>query len=89
MTKIILQLVKLGWIETYRGKGGGFCLSKTALTLTVGQIVRELETSVKPIDCFAPLCPLQGKCGLERVLWQAQSAYLQVLDKVTLVELMK
>jgi Rrf2 family nitric oxide-sensitive transcriptional repressor len=87
LVKVVHHLGKLGWIETYRGKNGGICLSGVALTLSIGSIIRQLETSIAPVNCFSPHCPLQGRCALEQALWQAQSAYLQVLDQVRLIEL--
>jgi len=87
LIKVVHQLGKQGWLLTYRGKGGGFCLAPAAFTVSIGDVVRALEPSVTPIDCFRPTCPLQGACSLERLLWQAQAAYLQQLDAVRLADL--
>lgn len=87
LIKIVHSLGKLGWIITYRGRGGGFVLSEAAKRLTIGEIVRQLEPNMKPIDCSSGYCPLQGNCSLENLMWQAKQAFLQSLDEKRLIDL--
>ncbi|MGL5469194.1 MAG: Rrf2 family transcriptional regulator, partial [Shewanella sp.] len=82
--KIVHHLGKLGYLETIRGKMGGFRLGMPASEINVGQLVRALENSLAPIDCTKPYCRFTPACQLKGVLAQAVEAYLNVLDQYTL-----
>ncbi|MDD8060654.1 MULTISPECIES: Rrf2 family transcriptional regulator [Shewanella] len=87
VAKIVHQLGRLGYLHTIRGKSGGFKLAKTASELNLGQLVRDLEHSLAPIDCESPYCRFTPICKLRGVLAQAVSAYLAVLDQYTLADI--
>ena len=87
VAKIIHQLGRLGYLQTVRGKNGGFRLAKTAAELNLGQLVRNLEHSLAPIDCESPYCRFSPICKLKGVLAQAVAAYLAVLDNYTLADI--
>lgn len=84
VSKIVHHLGKLGYLQTVRGKNGGFRLAKSAGEINIGQVVRALENSLAPIDCTKPYCRLTPACKLKRVLGDAVNAYLAVLDAYTL-----
>ncbi|MGL5360853.1 MAG: Rrf2 family transcriptional regulator [Shewanella sp.] len=84
VSKIVHHLGKLGYLETIRGKMGGFRLGKPANEINVGLLVRALENSLAPIDCTKPYCRFTPACQLKGVLAQAVEAYLNVLDQYTL-----
>ena len=53
-------------------------------------MVRQTETDFTMVECFDPAhnhCRLTGNCRLKGVLNQALQSYLQVLDRVTLADL--
>ncbi|MGI2172453.1 Rrf2 family transcriptional regulator [Shewanella sp. MF05960] len=87
VAKIIHQLGKLGYLQTIRGKSGGFKLAKTADQLHLGQLIRDLEHSLAPIDCESPYCRFTPICKLKGVLGKAVAAYLAVLDQYTLADI--
>ncbi|MBB1318463.1 Rrf2 family transcriptional regulator [Shewanella sp. SR43-4] len=87
VAKIIHQLGKMGYLQTVRGKSGGFRLAKPADEVLIGQLVRDLEHSLAPIDCESPYCRFTPICRLKGVLAQAVSAYLVVLDQYTLADI--
>ena len=84
VSKIVYHLGKLGYLETIRGKSGGFKLAKQASEINIGQVVRSLENSLAPIDCSKPYCLFTPACKLKRALADAVNAYLAVLDGYTL-----
>ncbi|ACA89130.1 Rrf2 family transcriptional regulator [Shewanella woodyi] len=84
VSKIVHHLGKLGYLETVRGKSGGFRLGMPASEINIGQLVRVLENSLAPIDCNKPYCLFTPACKLRGVLAEAVSAYLAVLDKHSL-----
>ncbi|MCL1147252.1 Rrf2 family transcriptional regulator [Shewanella sp. 10N.261.52.F9] len=84
ISKVVHHLGKLGYLQTVRGKSGGFKLAKPASEINIGQVVRSLENSLAPIDCSKPYCLLTPACQLKGVLGEAVNAYLAVLDAYTL-----
>lgn len=90
LTKIVVDLAGRGWLETTRGRGGGLRLSKPADQIGLGEVVRATETDFNLVECFDPtqdMCRMSGHCRLQGVLRQALEAYLEVLDGVTLADL--
>ncbi|MGL4713888.1 MAG: Rrf2 family transcriptional regulator [Shewanella sp.] len=87
VSKIVHHLGKMGYLETIRGKMGGFRLGKPAGEINLGQLVRVLENSLAPIDCSKPYCRFTPACKLKGVLAQAVEAYLNILDQYTLLDI--
>ena len=88
--KIVHELGKAGYVETVRGRGGGFRLARDPARITVGEIVRLTEAPIELVECFnagTNSCPLIGICRLACALDEALAAFLQVLDGVTVAEL--
>ena len=90
LMKIVHQLGQKGFIETVRGRGGGLRLSQPPERLALGQIVRRMEPHFNIVECFDPTtnrCPITPACGLSHVLIEARDAFLAVLDRYTLADL--
>jgi Rrf2 family nitric oxide-sensitive transcriptional repressor len=90
LMKVTYDLGHHGFLETVRGRGGGFRLARTAERIGLGEIVRQMETDFTMVECFAPAadrCRITGTCRLQGVLCDALNAYLMVLDKYTLADL--
>ncbi|MBQ8227904.1 MAG: Rrf2 family transcriptional regulator [Clostridia bacterium] len=52
MESIISLLVKNGFVEGVRGKGGGYKLTRSAHEYTVGSILTATEGSLAPVACL-------------------------------------
>jgi Rrf2 family nitric oxide-sensitive transcriptional repressor len=92
LTKIVMTLAGMGLLETSRGRGGGLRLLKPARTIVLGEVVRQTETDFTLVECFDPesnTCRLSGLCRLKGALHGAMAAYLQVLDGITLADLVE
>ena len=90
LMKIANQLGQEGFIETVRGRGGGLRLGQSPERLALGQIVRRMEPHFNIVECFDPTtnrCPITPACGLSHVLVEARDAFLAVLDRYTLADL--
>lgn len=90
LTKIVQQLAMQGLLDTTRGRGGGMRLMKPAHEIAVGAVVRLTETDFDMVECFnADLnqCRMSQHCRLQTVLSNATSAYLAVLDGLTVADL--
>ncbi len=88
-TKCVHQLGQWGFLENVRGRGGGFRLARPAHTITIGEVVRLTEDSLELVECFnarTNTCPLMEACRLSRTFKRALAAFLEVLDGVTLAD---
>jgi len=88
---ILHQLRQGGFVDSQRGKEGGFFLSRPANEITVGEIIRFIDGPINPVDC--QLNKPRGRCGLQGgcvflSLWdEARTALEQVYDTKTLRDL--
>jgi len=90
IVKVVHQLGKAGYLETVRGRGGGFRLSRPANEIIVGDVVRLTEGPLDVVECFNPeknTCPLIGICKLSRKIQEATHAFMEVLDDVTIADI--
>jgi len=90
LMKIVHQLGQEGFIETIRGRSGGLRLPHPPAQLVLGHIVRRMEPHLNLVECFDPMtnhCPITPACGLAHVLVEARDAFLAVLDRHTLADL--
>ncbi|MGB1091984.1 MAG: RrF2 family transcriptional regulator [Oceanobacter sp.] len=81
VNKVSQKMAALGWIQSSRGKSGGITVEQHVMELSLAEIVRELEANLMPIDCKGLECPLAGNCKLQGVLGEALQAFLAVLGK--------
>ena len=92
LTKVVHQLGLLGIVETVRGRNGGLQLGKEPAQINIGAVVRLTEPDFFMAECFDKsrnTCVLSPACGLKGVLRSATAAYLDVLDGVTLENLVR
>jgi Rrf2 family nitric oxide-sensitive transcriptional repressor len=91
LVKVVHNLAKLGYLDTFRGKGGGITLGKPAKEIGIGKLVRETE-NLAILECFPSgkgTCCIAGVCELQNIMGKALQAFMAELDKVTLADLLK
>jgi Rrf2 family nitric oxide-sensitive transcriptional repressor len=89
VTKVVHTLQRLGYIETTRGRLGGFMLAGAPEDILIGDVVRRTEGTLAIVECFdrrVNTCPLTRACGLERGLREALAAFFRVLDRYSLAD---
>lgn len=81
---------QLGYIHTVRGKNGGMKLGLEPEAIGIGALVRKVEPDMSIVECFMDngCCRVEPGCRLSGVLSEALSAFLAVLDKYTLADLL-
>jgi len=91
LAKVARRLTQCGWIHSTRGRSGGISLAEAAKKLTVGDVVRELETNRRLVECFGEdsTCPIEPACGLKHALAKAERAFLDTLDDYPMAKLMR
>ncbi len=90
LSKVIARLATLGLVDTLRGRVGGVRLARPADRITVGAVVRATEDNLALVECFDPStnqCPIAPACALAPALDEALQAFLGVLDRYTLADL--
>ena len=90
LMKVVHQLGLRGYVDTVRGRGGGLRLGRRPEEIRVGEVVRSTEENMALVECFEPAssqCAIEPACGLRSVLHEALAAFLGVLDRYTLADL--
>jgi Rrf2 family transcriptional regulator, nitric oxide-sensitive transcriptional repressor len=92
LVKVVHNLARGEFIKSYRGKGGGIKLARTAREISIGEVVRYTEGPLRPVECFDAKrnqCVITNVCDLAQVLQEACDNFLATLDNYTLAELVK
>lgn len=91
LRKIVYNLAQNDLIESRRGRGGGLRLARPAGETGIGEIVRVAEEGFEIAECFKKdggNCRITGCCKLNDMFHEALNAFLQVLDKYTLDDIL-
>lgn len=89
LMKVALTLTQGGFVEGVRGRGGGLRLAAAPERIRLGAVVRATEDGFDIVDCFDPArddCVVSPACGLKGPLHEALAAFLAVLDRYTLAD---
>ena len=92
LEQIISVLNKAGLVRSIRGSQGGYLLTKEVDKYTAGMILRVTEGSLAPVSCLddgVNTCERQSLCATLRLWQMLNTAICDVVDKVTLADLME
>ncbi len=91
---ILGELRNAGFVNSKKGKGGGYTLAKPAHEIKVGHIVRVLDGPLAPIQCASTTsyrrcedCRDERRCGVRLVMLEARNAIAEVLDRRSLADM--
>lgn len=90
LEQIVSVLSKAGMLKSVRGPSGGYKLSKSPESYTVGDILRVTEGSLAPVACLdSPRndCPRAEACATLGFWQELYDAVCGVVDKTTLADL--
>ena len=89
LMKVVHQLATAGDVITVRGQHGGLRLGRPAHEINLGAVVRRTEAEFTIVPCFGSEqdCAIRPECVLAGVLDDALRAFLAVLDRRTLADL--
>ncbi len=89
LKKIVRRLSELGYVSTVRGKNGGLRLACEPHDINLGRLMREEENlALLPCSDDSHACPM-ATCKLAGVIDEALGAFLAVLDRRTLADLIQ
>ena len=87
LMKVAHDLGKAGYVEGVRGRSGGIRLVKPADRINVGDVVRRMGEGFELVECGT--CVIAPACGLTGVLDEALAAFMAILDRYTLADLLE
>ncbi len=88
--QILQQLRIAGYIETRRGKSGGYLIAKPFKEIGMGDVIRLIDGRLAPIACASETCyerctcPDEAHCGLRMLMIDVRNAISRILDRYTL-----
>lgn len=90
--KVVHRLGQKGYLQTIRGKKGGMRLARKPSEINVGSVVRDMEEELGVLGCLQGeknFCRIEGCCVLRGALSEATDAFLAVLDRLTIADLIR
>ena len=91
LMKVVHQLGRHGFVTTVRGRQGGMKLAQPPADINLGEVVRRCEDDMRLVECFDPAnntCPISDACALPSILDEARAAFLAVMDRHTLADIL-
>lgn len=90
-----MQLKAGGYLESRRGKHGGYLLARPPESIPIGQVVRLIDGPLAPIKCVSQTayercsCPDEEHCGLRILMVDVRNAIANILDRFTLADIVE
>jgi len=91
---ILLDLKKKGFLQSKKGKGGGYYLNRLPETITVGALIRALDGPLALLPCVSHMayercaeCPDEEACGIRSVFKEVRDSTASILERITLAEM--
>jgi len=95
LEQILMQLKAAGYLESRRGKHGGYLLARRPEDIQIGQVVRLIDGPLAPIRCVSQVayerctCPDEEHCGLCMVMLDVRNAISNILDRFSLADVVE
>ena len=91
---ILRELRQQGFIQSRKGRGGGWVLRQEPTRISVASVLRAIDGPLAPVPCLSQSsyercegCRDEHSCGVRLVLKDAHEASLRVLEGTTLADL--
>lgn len=92
LEQILLALKRGGFVESKRGKIGGYLLAKAPSRIKVGEIIRFIDGPIEPVACVDKHykgCSDINKCVFRTIWGKITEATAKVIDNITFEDLIK
>lgn len=92
LEQIVAVFSKAGYVKSVRGSKGGYRLSDSLRSYTVGMILRTIEGSLSPAACIDSVesrCIHMQDCVTYEVFEELNQAINHVVDNITLEDLLR
>jgi len=90
LEQVLLELKNGGFVESRRGKVGGYLLAKAPKQITLGEVIRFIDGPTEPIACVEKGytgCTDIYKCVFRRIWFDVGRVTSEIVDKVTFEKL--
>jgi Rrf2 family protein len=95
LEQIFAQLKMAGYVQSRRGKFGGYSLARPMKRIKFGAVIRLIDGPLAPIRCVSLTsyarcsCPDEVHCGLRMLMFDVRNAISTVLDRFTLADIVE
>ena len=86
LMKVVNDLSNAGYVASVRGRFGGIRLGQPPEAINLGGVIRHTEDGFELVDCGS--CLIASACGVTGALREATAAFLAVLDKYSLADML-
>jgi Rrf2 family protein len=92
---ILLELKNQGFLQSKKGKGGGYALASPPQQIRVGEVLRAVDGPIALLPCVSRTayarcdeCRDERACGIRLIMKEVRDAASQILDMTSLADLM-
>ena len=92
LEQVLLDLKRAGFVESKRGKVGGYLLAKPPAQIKLGDVIRFIDGPIEPIACVGKgysECKDLYKCIFRSVWQEVTRATSDIVDNITFGDLVK
>jgi len=93
---ILGDLKRHGYLQSRKGRGGGYWLARPPAQIHLGAVIRIFEGPLAPIPCVSkryyapcPDCRDEADCEVRRTMLEVKKAILNVLDRTSLEQMVE
>ena len=90
LEQILLDLKRGGFVESRRGKIGGYLLTEDPSKIKLGEIIRYIDGPTEPIACVEKgyaVCSDLYRCVLRKIWQEVAEATSKIVDNITFEDL--
>ena len=90
LEQVLLNLKRGGFVESRRGKIGGYRLAKEPSQIRLGDVVRFIDGPIEPISCLEEKysgCKDIKRCVLKNIWQEVAQRISEVVDNITFEDL--
>ena len=90
LEQVLLELKRGGFVESRRGKIGGYILARSPKEIKLGEVVRFIDGPIEPVSCVEDgyaACADVYKCVFRKVWQQVYHATADIIDNITFEDL--
>lgn len=90
LEQVLLELKNGGFLESRRGKVGGYLLAKPPGQITIGEVIRFIDGPIEPIACVEKGysgCTDLYKCVFRPIWSEVGKAVSEIVDNITFEKL--
>lgn len=92
LEQVLLDLKRGGFVESRRGKVGGYLLARPPEKIKLGEVVRFIDGPVEPIACLGPKylgCKDTYRCVFREIWQDVGRATSKIIDNLAFEDLAK